>query len=193
MHASLENLLKLRDGEADETTRQHVAACPDCRAELDRLFTVRDRLQALPFAAPPADRWSEVQRRLRERRVKRGRAPLFVGLAAAASVLLAVALVTRVESPVTTTAIPDPLVQRSQQLERELRAMEQRGVLSGAEAQLIAELEDRIAVVDLQLASGEVGPEEADRLWQRRVDLLMDLKAVKADEVYLSDSGIYVL
>lgn len=192
MHASLENLLNLRDGDADETTRQHVAACPQCRSELVRLGANRERLQRMPYADPPEDRWHAVRRGLESRRRAAKRAPLFAGLAAAASVLLVLAFVVRVEPPVTAST-PDPLVQRSQELERELRAMGQRGVLSGAEAQVIDELQNRIAVVDLQLASGELDAAEAERLWRRRVDLLMELKAVRSDDLYLANASSYVL
>lgn len=192
MHASLEDLLSYRDGAADESTRRHVEGCDGCRAEVARLSSMGEALRSLPVEAPPEDRWNDVQRRLHERRLGRRRAPLFAGLAAAASVVLAIALFAGLERPAEKSA-PNPLVQRSQQLETELRAMEDRGVLSGAEARLIAGLEDRIALVDLQLASGEVGPAEAERLWQRRVDLLMDLRAVKANEVYVANTSDYVL
>lgn len=191
MHAGIEDLLSLRDGEGDEATRAHVARCGACRAELARLEAVRDGLQGLPVAEPPAGSWGAIHRRLHQRQRGPWRAPLVGGLALAASVVLAVALVVRVDSPAPSG--PNLLVQQSQQLERELRDMEGRGVMSGAEAQLIADLEDRIAVVDLQLSSGALSAEEAYRLWQRRVDLLMDLRTVKSDEYYLAETNNYVL
>lgn len=191
MHASREDLLSLRDGSADESVREHVAGCTECRGEVERLRAVRARLRSLPAMEPPEDRWAAVRRGLHRRPAWR-RGPVIAGLAAAASVVLAVAMLARVETPPVEEA-PNPLVQRSQQLERELRSMDRGGVLSGAEAQLIAELEDRIALVDLQLASGAVGPNEAERLWERRVDLLMELRAVRSDQVYVAQTDAYVL
>lgn len=189
MHPSREDLLSLRDGVADEAVREHVTECAECRDEIERLQAMRERLQALPELAPPEDRWGAVRQGLVRRRWTR--APMITGLAAAASVVLAIAFLVQVETSV--ERAPDPLVERSQQLEREIRAMDRGGVLNGAEAGLIAELEDRIALVDLQLASGEVGPGEAERLWQRRVDLLMDLRAVKTSEIYVANTNDYVL
>ena len=48
------------------------------------------------------------------------------------------------------------------------------GVMSGREAALAAELEDRIAVIDGALAQTAREPELLD-LWQRRVDLMAQL------------------
>jgi anti-sigma factor RsiW len=189
MHASREDLLNLRDGDADEALREHVTECAECRDEVERLRAMQERLQSLPELAPPEDRWVAVRQGLGRRRW--ARAPLFTGLAAAASVVLAIAFVVRMEPPVETA--PDPLVQRSQQLERELRSMDRGGVLSGAEAQVIAALEDRVALVDLQLASGALDPDEAEALWLRRVDLLMELRAVRSDNIYVANTEGYVL
>lgn len=189
MHASREDLLSLRDGDADAVVREHVAECADCRAEVERLKEMREHLRALPEVAPPEDRWVAVRRNLTRRRWSR--APVITGLAAAASVVLAIAFLVQVEPPVETA--PDPLVQRSQQLERELRSMDRGGVLSGAEAQVIAELENRVAMVDLQLASGAVDPDEAEALWMRRVDLLMELRAVQSDDSYVAQTEGYIL
>lgn len=191
MHASLEDLLSVRDGNADAAVRDHLATCGECRGELARLQQLRARMQALPALDPPEDRWPRVQRRLAERRFRRG-GPLLAGLAAAASLVLAVAMVLRMDATVPVHA-PDSLVDRSQQLERELRAMPGESLMSGAEAELIAEIEDRIALVDLQLASGATTPVESEYLWQRRVDLLMDLMAVRSEESYVAYEDSYLL
>lgn len=189
MHASREDLLSLRDGSAEQVVREHVAACVECRDEVERLQAMRDRLRALPDLAPPEDRWTAVRLGLVRRRW--ARAPVITGLAAAASVVLAIAFLVQVEPPM--EASPDPLVQRSQQLERELRSMDRGGVMNGVEAQVIAELENRVALVDLQLASGALEPAEAEALWMRRVDLLMELRAVRSDESYVAQTESYVL
>lgn len=189
MHASREDLLSLRDGDVNEAVREHVSECDECRDEVERLQATRERLQALPELTPPEDRWAAVRRGLTRRRW--ARAPVITGLAAAASVVLAMAFLVRFEPPMETS--PDPLVQRSQQLERELRSMDRGGVLSGAEAQVIAALEARVAMVDLQLASGALDPDEAEALWMRRVDLLMELRAVQSDNSYVAQTEGYIL
>lgn len=197
MHASSEDLLRLRDGDADAGTKAHVQSCAECRAELERIEALRERLRSLPEVAPPEDRWPAVRRRMHERRLG-GRAPLIAGLAAAASVVLAVTFLVRMElpgdgSPGLAAQAPDSVQSQSRQLERELRAVGDPAVMNGAEASLIAEIEDRIALVDLQLASGDMDGEAARQLWERRVELLMDLKSIKSEPMYVVDSNSYVL
>jgi hypothetical protein len=79
------------------------------------------------------------------------------------------------------------LVARSQRLEQTLRALP-RGpvVVSAGTAGTIAELQDRIALVDYRLNAGfdegpgdELETERARRLWQERVELMNTLLAVR--------------
>ena len=69
--------------------REHLAACADCRAELERLHQRVARLRALPPLRPARDRWPVVAADLaRTRRVRRTRWISAGSLAVAASVAL---------------------------------------------------------------------------------------------------------
>lgn len=150
-----------------------------------------ERLGALPELAPPRDAWPAVRARLAHRRRIAGAWPM-AGLAAAVVAGFALWIGTA-SQPGMQDELQSSWLARSQQLEQELRSLGSSGVMSGGEAALIAELEDRIAVVDLQLASGALDARASERLWRRRVDLLMELKAVRTDQLSLADANTYVL
>jgi hypothetical protein len=62
MHASIDHLLSLRDGEpADAATAAHVAECARCSAELRKLRETRAQLQSLPQLDAPSS-FQEIQR-----------------------------------------------------------------------------------------------------------------------------------
>jgi hypothetical protein len=67
-HATMEELLAVRDGEGSEWGREHAAACTECAAELFRLEQVRARLKALPAMTPPRDRWPGIAARAKQER-----------------------------------------------------------------------------------------------------------------------------
>lgn len=150
-----------------------------------------DRLRVLPEADPPRDAWPAIRARLEKRR----RRPVaWPGLALAASVILAVSLWIwqGPESP--PPAGGTPWLAQSQELEQELRRLRNSGgVMNGGEAALVAELEDRITVIDMQLAGGELSESEAEKLWRRRVALLAELVAVRSDRVAVVEADNYVL
>jgi hypothetical protein len=55
MHATVQELITLRDGElVSADVVQHVATCRDCHAEFARLLRLRERLRELPGFQPPA-------------------------------------------------------------------------------------------------------------------------------------------
>lgn len=61
MYPSIENLLKIRDGESvDADARAYVEADPSARRELRRLRQVQHALQNLPGFEPPAGAWESV-------------------------------------------------------------------------------------------------------------------------------------
>lgn len=61
MYPSIENLLKIRDGEpVDADARAYVEADPSARRELRRLRQVQHALQNLPGFEPPAGAWESV-------------------------------------------------------------------------------------------------------------------------------------
>lgn len=194
LHATLEDLLALRDGEAAELTQQHVEACERCRAELERLYQVQARLKAMPVRRPPRDRWPAVRaaalaRRRRRRRVRAG----WVSLAAAASLLLLVGgramlqLRQTLQAEAAIAAQITDIRERSQLLDSELRAYapEQR-VVSGWMAEAIIELEDGIDQLDAELgravAQRRPTAEMLD-LWRQRIELqgaLVNVQVVRA-------------
>ena len=91
-HLSMETLVALRDPgtEPGETAaRGHLEACPLCRAEFERLHQRVARLKALPALRPSRERWPRVLGEVRAARRNRFRTGGLAGLAAAASVALA--------------------------------------------------------------------------------------------------------
>ena len=55
MHRTIDELLALRDGEADPEVDAHVAECAHCAREVERLGEVADALRSLPQVSPPRD------------------------------------------------------------------------------------------------------------------------------------------
>ncbi len=83
MHASLEQLLQLREAGANAPAPEpevatHVRGCPECAGELARLREVRARLQSLPPLPPPAHSWAAIQARVRSGQTASPGAPMVV-------------------------------------------------------------------------------------------------------------------
>lgn len=147
MHARIEQLLSLRDGEPCEApVAEHVAQCARCQSELDALRARRAALSELPALAPP-DVWPAVAQRLQARR-RRWRAPLALTAAVAlAAGGLAWLAVTR-DGP----APPPPVASEQAEAARApVRA--ERDAVAARLAQLqarSARLEQRLAALDAQ-------------------------------------------
>src|SRR5215469_3156858 len=61
MHASLEQLISLRDEEPVAfEVQQHVRGCEYCAQVLNELAAVREGLASLPDPLPPADTWGRI-------------------------------------------------------------------------------------------------------------------------------------
>lgn len=115
MHASIEQLLSLRDGPGDENTagngpnlqgvKQHVSSCTLCGERLDELVSVRDELNRLPVQGPQRDHWPEILEAAGYQRTPAGRSRFrwYAAAGMAASVLLAAVIVINQQSgaPVT--------------------------------------------------------------------------------------------
>ena len=198
-HLSMEALLSLREagvepGEA--AAREHLDRCAGCRAELERLHQRVARLKALPPLRPARDRWPQVAERVRaDRRQRRVRAGGLIGLAAAASIALAVAI-GGPDSPAADLGEQEILQQmaRSQALESALSEYHPEDrVLDGRTAGIAQELEDRIARVDRQLEMAELQQRRTQdqqllELWRERVgllDALVDVHVTRASNVGL--------
>lgn len=191
-HASLDQLLGLRDGEPQAGVADHVARCERCASELDQLHQAAARLRALPVRRPPRDRWPAVRAAAlaqRRRRVwwRAGQA----AAALAASLALIIGVRAGVGSPAETLADGPGatrdaelavLMERSQELEAALRAIGPEGrVLNGRAANAVVQIEDEIALVDQQLVvAGRASGRSAEflNLWQQRVELLDALVGV---------------
>jgi hypothetical protein len=198
-HLSIETLVSLRDpgtepGEA--AAREHLEACPLCRAEFERLHQRVARLKALPALRPSRERWPSVLNQLHvEGRRRRFRTGGLAGLAAAASVALALGV--NGLRPKDTGLDPAEIQQamaRSQVLESALDRIDPESrVMDGQTAGIAQELEDRIARVDRQLEMAEMMGQQARdaellRLWRERVgllDALVDVHVTRASNVGL--------
>ena len=198
-HLPMDALLSLRDPGVEPgtaTAREHLNQCPQCQAELDRLHQRVARLKALPPLRPGRDRWPETAARFRaERARRRTRFVGLSGLAAAASVALALSIgrdTTPAADP-TNQQLQEAMV-RSQALETALSALNPEArVLDGRTAGMAQELEDRIARVDRELEATEllrqqVRDQDLLRLWRERVgllDALVDVHVTRASNAGL--------
>lgn len=178
-HCTMTELVDLRDGEGTWAARSHVDACDACRRELERLYQRRAALRALPSLTPPRDRWETIRAgHLAERRRHTAWRAAAGGLAVAAIVAAVVglrALPSTGASPADAEPRIEDLVAQSRQLEDVLQGLQQQPrVMSGYTATLMAELEDRIAAIDLGIsdAGGDAPREQLWTLWQERVALM---------------------
>src|SRR5881397_3089855 len=85
-HEEIEELLALRANEGSVWARQHLEACPACRAELEALYQRVAQLKALPALGPARDRWPVIRDHLAAQQLRRRRWAAW-GLAAAAAVI----------------------------------------------------------------------------------------------------------
>ncbi|HET7470704.1 MAG TPA: hypothetical protein VFJ81_13560 [Gemmatimonadales bacterium] len=197
-HLSMEALLSLREAglePGDASAREHLDGCPTCQAELDRLHQRVARIKALPALRPSRDRWPLVTARLRvARRAHRQRMAGLAGLAAAASIAVAVLIGPRGEVVPGGQQEIQAAMARSQALETALSQYhpEQR-MLDGRTAGIAQELEDRIARVDRELEMAELLQQQPKddqllKLWRERVgllDALVDVHVTRASNVGL--------
>ena len=187
MHCTMEDLGALRAGEASVWARRHITTCAACQAELETLYQRVAQLKALPALHPPRDRWPVIQAAVRAERSRRRRTwGTWTGSLALAATIAAVLLVQ--PSSGDQGKLYAELSQAKQQsatLEDSLQQYNLDGrVLSGHAAALVAELEDRISILDGTLAQREHrapgGDAELVKLWQERVGLMRELVNARA-------------
>jgi hypothetical protein len=174
----MQDLVALRDGEGSSAAREHLAVCEACQGELELLHQRVAALRALPALRAPRDRWPMIRdaalaARRRGFRVKTA----WISLAAAASLALLVGVrVVGNPSQGAGAVTLDELMTQSQDREQALRALDPTSrVLNGRTAGAIADLEDRIAVIDARLGdrhTNNLGRDEIMELWRQRVDLM---------------------
>ncbi len=183
MHCTMEDLLALRAGAASVWARRHADECPACRAALDALYQRVAQLKALPARRPARDRWPAVREAVLAEGRRRGRWRMW-SLAAAAAVAGLMVLRPIWTNPLDAAELAR-VKQQSATLEQELgRYDPDARVTTGRSAALAAALEDRIAVIDGELArlgapDAQAGPAEVVKLWRQRVDLMRQLVSVR--------------
>jgi hypothetical protein len=184
-HLTMEQLVAIREPGLEpgvQSWRDHIAACPACQVELERLDQRVARLKALPTLRPSRDRFAAVRRQARAERRRRTWRVVMGGVALAASLTLAVVVFRHRPERQLVSATDTPELQeamaRSQQLERALASFDpDRQVVDGRAASITASLEDRLARVDQQIQVVDLmdatnRDREALRLWRERVGLL---------------------
>jgi hypothetical protein len=206
MHASIDHLLSLRDGQpVDAATAAHVEQCARCSAELHKLRETRVKLQSLPQLDAPSS-FQEIQRATMRpaaapRRLVSPRLVAVLAFVTLTSIFF-VALrdetrpvAERQTEPVEqqmpsidvieTARVPE-LVARSQQLENLLQNLPERPRIERVStAAMIDTIEGRIQWLDFQLSdSGDSGlnEEQTRRLWRERVELMDSLVKVRYAE-----------
>jgi len=196
MHACLEDLLSLRDGDSPPRELvEHVSACGPCTQRLGELCLARARLRALPRVAPTRDLWDSIAPRPAPAR--RGLQWAGAGLAAAASVALflvwsrlpvesSVDVRERDPRAAQSALAPTRDIQQLQAVSQHLGRLERsmprrRAIVSAREESALETLELAIASVDGQLAG--VDPAALDPavedLWRQRVELMDALVQVR--------------
>jgi hypothetical protein len=204
MHARIEHLLSLRDGEpVPADVSEHVKACPICAGELQRLAAIRTEMQAMPQLDPPEIAWDRIREAVPER--SHGLRPRKIGLAAAAAAAITLSIIALLATdsdrrsseanseligavaPVEQTVLQvDELVAQSQQLEQLLRKLPERPrVERVSTAVTIDTIEQRIQWLDFQLTNAPeeyLSDEQSRQLWRERVELMDSLVKVRYAE-----------
>jgi hypothetical protein len=206
MHASIDHLLSLRDGEpVDAATAAHVEQCQHCSAELHKLCEMRSQLQSLPQLDAPTS-FQEIQRAM-ARPVAAPRRALsarlvaglaFVTLTTVFFVALrdetAPTVAERSVEPdeqatlpldVGTPRVPE-LVAQSRRLEDLLQQLPERPRIERVStAAMIDTIEERIQWLDFQLSDAPdsgLNERQTQRLWSERVELMDSLVKVRYAE-----------
>src|SRR6266581_7917338 len=155
MHCTMEDLGALQAGEASVWARRHIITCATCQAELEGLYQRIAQLKALPALRPPRDRWPAVKSALRAQRSRRRRTwSTWTGSLALAATIAGILLIQPSGEGI--SAELSQVKQQSATLEDSLQQYDINGrVLSGHAAAVVADLEDRISVLDGTLSQRE--------------------------------------
>lgn len=185
----------------------------NCGLTIAEREALRMRLAELPETMPPRKVWHRIERQARAERLFA--APLSAGLqwvagaGLAAGVVIAILVlpVDRVDQVATATTdrtefptVPDytpaselsrfgeinALMARSQLLEEDLRSLPgEPSVMRAGTTATIAELQDRIAAIDLRLNApgAEMTPEEREACWRERVRLMDSLVRLRYAQI----------
>jgi hypothetical protein len=203
MHAPIDQLLSLRDGEpVDAAAASHVEGCAHCRGTLARLERTTRALRELPALDAPAGSWQRVREAMDRPAPGLNQRRLFAVAAGIVAVLsLSIAFLTSREDekvveqetspelPVVIEVEPaqlNALVARSQQLEGLLQGLPERPRIERVSTvATIDALEQRIQWLDIQLSSAPdvvLSAEQTQQLWTERVTLMDSLVKVRYAE-----------
>jgi hypothetical protein len=202
MHASIDNLLSLRDGQpVDAAIAAHVEQCQRCAAELHKLREMQSKLQSLPQLEAPSS-FAEIQRAMARPAVTPRRlvsprlvaALAFVTLTAIFFVALRDQTAPQVVQPapqeqptdvIEHARVPE-LMAQSQHLEDLLQRLPGRPQIERVStAAMIDTIEDRIQWLDFQLSDAPdsgLNEQQTQRLWRERVELMDSLVKVRYAE-----------
>lgn len=205
MHARIDQLLTLRDGErVDARIVAHVGRCSHCAAELERLRVLRRRMKELPQLEGPS--WEQMHGRLQRAPGARRNARILAiavaaSVAALAIVVSLLAIGARMPQRDEGTnvvrlaehAAPQPvtnnvaeLVTQSRELEEMLRVLPARPAVERVTtAATIDTIEQRIQWLDFHLSyapDAGLNEQQAQRLWRERVELMDSLVKVRYAE-----------
>ena len=129
MHANFQELLNLRDAAPlDAKIAQHVAQCPECTLELERLHDLKAALRGLPQLPPPNHVWRAITDDIERAPPRVGNRYLAIGAAtlliAGTLVLIQIRYSNRGTDVAADFASPDADGQRLQQLETRSQQLE---------------------------------------------------------------------
>lgn len=195
-HCTMAELLEVRDREGSAVVRTHLDECAACRDELDRLHQRVASLKALPALRAPRDRWPGVRAMIVSyRRRQWNRRVTLAAVAAAAALAVAVGvprIVQREPTGERSVSAVSPidlksLVGESRRLEEVLSLVNRNGrVIDGLTASAIADLEDRIALIDEgieQATARQATTGQVATLWRQRLALMDVLVNVHIGQV----------
>jgi hypothetical protein len=196
MHARIEQLLSLRDGEpVDAAVQAHVAGCAQCSNSLAGLARMREQLQNLPEHVSSSDDWLAVQYSVARRATGNRRREWVTRAALAASVAaLAIATVWRLNDPARELTVHsvDPqdvelalAADRLSQLRSQSQALEellaelpgQPAVERAGTALPIDTIEAQVQWLDHQIlvSDDDMRPAATEQLWRERVEAMNSL------------------
>jgi hypothetical protein len=207
MHASIDHLLSLRDGQpVDAATAAHVEHCQRCSTELRKLREMQAKLQLLPPLDAPSS-FAEIQRAMARPAAPPRRlvSPRLVAALAFVTLTTIFFVALRDETGPKAARQPAPSIQpqeqptdvteharvpelmaQSQHLEGLLQQLPERPRIERVStAAMIDTIQDRIQWLDFQLSGApdsELNEEQTRRLWRERVELMDSLVKVRYAE-----------
>lgn len=159
MHATIEQLLSLRDGETTPAEiHDHVEDCDACRRELVRLVRIRDQLRALPAVEPDQTLWESIAVESLDRPTA-SRFSWGSAVGVAASFVLALVLITRMTPDPEAPAVPATQMSATQMSATPAPAAKVSDVVPANDAATVAELQTRSRRLETLRRAMPAGPE----------------------------------